>query len=82
MYKEKKPLKPEDSNLEIRDKEDILTCISIGLGCVEYNPSDRPKMRNVCQMLEKINRPQASSEQRSAKERKSRVNICALSIQV
>ncbi|CAH8277237.1 unnamed protein product [Arabidopsis lyrata] len=74
MYK-KKPLKPEDSNLDKRDKEDILTCISIGLGCVEYNPSDRPEMRNVVQMLEKTNRSQAASEQRTTKGRKSRVNV-------
>ncbi|XP_023634317.1 cysteine-rich receptor-like protein kinase 26 [Capsella rubella] len=75
MYKEKKPLKPEDLNLEIRDREDILICISIGLGCVEYNPSDRPKMRNVGQMLEKTNRSQASSYLRSDKGRKSRVHV-------
>ncbi|KAL1224968.1 Cysteine-rich receptor-like protein kinase 26 [Cardamine amara subsp. amara] len=74
MYKAKKPLKPEDSNLEIRDKEDILHCMNIGLGCVEKNPSDRPEMRHVVLMLEKNNGSQAS-EQRSGKGRKSRIHV-------
>lgn len=72
---EKKPLNPEDSNLGTRDKKEILTCISIGLRCVEHNPSDRPDMRDVCQVLEKHNRSKAAPEQKSAKGRRSRVHV-------
>ncbi|CAN1859404.1 G-type lectin S-receptor-like serine/threonine-protein kinase RKS1 [Linum perenne] len=57
LWREGRAIEAIDPSISIKDSNEVLRCIEIGLLCVEENATDRPDMLAVVLMLNSVNTP-------------------------